>query len=94
MITFITRPREVAQNKRIYKFTYTDYINDIIKHNPNKHPQDTGFNNQGAGLTSWRLVPQSSIIKKKKDFHERITLAIISLYSVHALYIASLVIDN
>ena len=63
MITFITRLRGVAQNKIIYyKFTYSNQINDIIKLNPNKHPQETGFNNEGAGLTSWRLVPQFSII--------------------------------
>ena len=38
-------PRGVAQNKRIYKFTNTDWINDIIKLNPNKHPQEPGFEN-------------------------------------------------
>ena len=44
---FITRPQGVAQNKRIYKFSYIEYINYIIKLNPNKHKQERGFNNEG-----------------------------------------------
>ena len=65
MITFITRPRGVAQNKIIYKFTLSDYISDNIKLNQNKHPQETGFNNEGVSLTSWRLVPSSASFSKK-----------------------------
>ena len=56
--------------KALYKFPYNDEINNTLKLNTNKQPQEIGFNNEDAGLTSWRLVHQFSMIFKN-IFHGR-----------------------